>query len=56
MSLTPALIHNFWIGLPPETNQVDAVYERRDGYIVFFVGKRIKEKSEQSHIIICFYF
>ncbi|KAA0705662.1 Matrix metalloproteinase-25 [Triplophysa tibetana] len=40
MSMNPALIHNFWIGLPPEMNHVDAVYERRDGYIVFFVGNK----------------
>lgn len=46
MSMNPALIHNFWIGLPPEMNHVDAVYERRDGYIVFFVGKRKKEKRD----------
>ncbi|KAK7167784.1 hypothetical protein R3I94_001998 [Phoxinus phoxinus] len=40
MSLTPALIHSFWIGLPPETSRVDAAYERRDGYIVFFIGNQ----------------
>lgn len=48
MSLTAALIHSFWIGLPPETARVDAVYERRDGHIVFFIGK--KEKKEASNL------
>ncbi|XP_043091592.1 matrix metalloproteinase-25 [Puntigrus tetrazona] len=40
MSLTAALIHRFWIGLPSETARVDAVYERRDGHIVFFIGNQ----------------
>ncbi|XP_058627285.1 matrix metalloproteinase-25 [Onychostoma macrolepis] len=40
MSLTAALIHSFWVGLPPETARVDAVYERRDGHIVFFIGNQ----------------
>ncbi|TKS89885.1 Matrix metalloproteinase-17 [Collichthys lucidus] len=39
VSLNPALIKNFWIGLPPGTNKVDAVYERRsDSSIIFFIG------------------
>ncbi|XP_010749710.3 matrix metalloproteinase-25 isoform X1 [Larimichthys crocea] len=39
VSLSPALIKNFWIGLPPGTNKVDAVYERRsDSSIIFFIG------------------
>ncbi|XP_016397152.1 matrix metalloproteinase-25-like isoform X1 [Sinocyclocheilus rhinocerous] len=40
ISLTPALIHSFWMGLPPETARVDAVYERRDGHILFFIGNQ----------------
>ncbi|XP_050957768.1 matrix metalloproteinase-25 [Labeo rohita] len=40
ISLTAVLIHSFWIGLPPETAKVDAVYERRDGHIVFFIGNQ----------------
>lgn len=39
VSLNPALIRNFWMGLPPETNKIDAVYERKsDGFIIFFIG------------------
>ncbi|XP_056309677.1 matrix metalloproteinase-25 [Danio aesculapii] len=40
LSSTPTLIHSFWIGLPPDTSRVDAVYERRDGHIVFFIGNQ----------------
>ncbi|KAM4634170.1 matrix metalloproteinase-17-like [Polymixia lowei] len=35
---SPALIHNFWVGLPLLVDGVDAVYERTDGHIVFFTG------------------
>ncbi|KAG9342950.1 hypothetical protein JZ751_015166, partial [Albula glossodonta] len=39
VSLSPALIHNFWNGLPHETQKIDAVYERKsDSHIVFFIG------------------
>ncbi|KAI9536687.1 hypothetical protein NQZ68_031762 [Dissostichus eleginoides] len=39
VSLNPALIRNFWIGLPLGTNKVDAVYERKsDNSIIFFIG------------------
>ncbi|XP_034563503.1 matrix metalloproteinase-25 isoform X2 [Notolabrus celidotus] len=39
VSLYPALIKNFWMGLPPDTNKIDAVYERKsDSTIVFFIG------------------
>ncbi|KAK5905884.1 hypothetical protein CgunFtcFv8_001800 [Champsocephalus gunnari] len=41
VSLNPALIGNFWIGLPPGTNKVDAVYERKsDSSIIFFIGSQ----------------
>ncbi|XP_024913657.1 matrix metalloproteinase-17 [Cynoglossus semilaevis] len=41
MSLKPALIKNFWIGLPPGIHKVDAVYERKsDNSIVFFIGSK----------------
>ncbi|KAK2820318.1 hypothetical protein Q5P01_023277 [Channa striata] len=41
VSLDPVLITNFWMGLPPGTNKVDAVYERRsDSRIVFFIGSQ----------------
>uniref|UniRef100_A0AAY4CJR5 Peptidase metallopeptidase domain-containing protein n=1 Tax=Denticeps clupeoides TaxID=299321 RepID=A0AAY4CJR5_9TELE len=38
VSFNPALIQNFWIGLPPGAKRIDAVYERTDGHIVFFIG------------------
>lgn len=34
----PTLISRQWGSLPEDMNQVDAVYERLDGKIVFFVG------------------
>ncbi|KAL4617822.1 matrix metalloproteinase-25-like [Arapaima gigas] len=40
ISLVPAKIQNFWIGLPPGTNKIDAVYERSDSHIVFFIGNQ----------------
>ncbi|KAM4624490.1 matrix metalloproteinase-25 [Polymixia lowei] len=41
VSLNPALIKNFWFGLPPGTNRIDAVYERKsDSAIVFFIGSQ----------------
>ncbi|TNN54272.1 Matrix metalloproteinase-25 [Liparis tanakae] len=39
VSLNPAQIKNFWIGLPQGTTKVDAVYERKsDSTIIFFIG------------------
>ncbi|KAM6951167.1 matrix metalloproteinase-25 [Aplochiton taeniatus] len=39
VSLKPALIQNFWKGLPPGTNKIDAIYERKsDSSIIFFIG------------------
>ncbi|XP_045924853.1 matrix metalloproteinase-17 [Micropterus dolomieu] len=41
VSLNPAKINNFWIGLPPGTNKIDAAYERKsDSKIVFFIGSQ----------------
>ncbi|XP_060951086.1 matrix metalloproteinase-17 [Limanda limanda] len=41
VSLNPAQIKNFWMGLPPGTNKVDAVYERKsDSRIIFFIGSQ----------------
>ncbi|KAA8581623.1 hypothetical protein FQN60_003204, partial [Etheostoma spectabile] len=38
VSLNPAQIKNFWLGLPQGTNKVDAVYERKsDSSIIFFI-------------------
>ncbi|KAM9837712.1 matrix metalloproteinase-25 [Aulostomus maculatus] len=40
-SLNPARIKNFWIGLPPGTDKIDAVYERKsDNRIIFFIGSQ----------------
>ncbi|KAL4091884.1 hypothetical protein QTP88_026496 [Uroleucon formosanum] len=36
----PALISRLWYNLPEDMNQVDAVYERQDGKIVFFIGRQ----------------
>lgn len=41
VSLYPAQIRNFWMGLPPGTKKIDAVYERRsDSRIIFFIGSQ----------------
>uniref|UniRef100_A0A671YEG7 Matrix metallopeptidase 25b n=1 Tax=Sparus aurata TaxID=8175 RepID=A0A671YEG7_SPAAU len=41
VSLNPAQIKNFWIGLPQGTNKIDAVYERKsDSRIIFFIGSQ----------------
>ncbi|XP_002663942.1 matrix metalloproteinase-17 [Danio rerio] len=41
VSFQPAHIKNFWMGLPPTTNKVDAVYERKvDNAIIFFIGSQ----------------
>ncbi|CAB1341321.1 unnamed protein product, partial [Coregonus sp. 'balchen'] len=38
VSFIPALIHNFWVGLPLRLDRIDTVYERSDGHIIFFIG------------------
>lgn len=41
LSLNPAQITNFWMGLPSGSYKVDAVYERKtDNRIVFFIGSQ----------------
>ncbi|XP_072312248.1 matrix metalloproteinase-25 isoform X2 [Eucyclogobius newberryi] len=41
VSLNPARIRNFWMGLPSGTYTIDAVYERKaDSRIVFFIGSQ----------------
>ncbi|KAF3853533.1 hypothetical protein F7725_014221, partial [Dissostichus mawsoni] len=50
VSLNPALIRNFWIGLPLGTNKVDAVYESKsDNSIIFFIGEKL-------HLVVTFGF
>ncbi|XP_069044523.1 matrix metalloproteinase-25 [Lepisosteus oculatus] len=39
VSLSPALVSNFWHGLPARFARIDAVYERMtDSHIIFFIG------------------
>uniref|UniRef100_A0A3B3ZPR3 Peptidase metallopeptidase domain-containing protein n=1 Tax=Periophthalmus magnuspinnatus TaxID=409849 RepID=A0A3B3ZPR3_9GOBI len=41
ISLNPARIRNFWMGLPSGSYKIDAVYERKaDSRIVFFIGSQ----------------
>ncbi|KAM6897082.1 matrix metalloproteinase-17 [Xenentodon cancila] len=41
VSLRPAQIKNFWMGLPSDVNKIDAVYERTsDHKIIFFIGSQ----------------
>ncbi|XP_061765818.1 matrix metalloproteinase-25 [Nerophis ophidion] len=41
VSLNPAQIKNFWMGLPAGVNKIDAVYERKsDSSIIFFIGSQ----------------
>lgn len=42
VSLNPAQIKNFWMGLPEGINKIDAVYERKsDSRIIFFIGEKL---------------
>uniref|UniRef100_A0A3Q3VMT6 Peptidase metallopeptidase domain-containing protein n=1 Tax=Mola mola TaxID=94237 RepID=A0A3Q3VMT6_MOLML len=50
VSLHPAQIQNFWMGLPPGTSKIDAVYERRsDGRIIFFIVDRVDAAFIWAH-------
>ncbi|XP_029953937.1 matrix metalloproteinase-25 [Salarias fasciatus] len=41
VSSSPALIKNFWLGLPPRMDKIDAVYERKsDSRIIFFINSQ----------------
>ncbi|XP_061564369.1 matrix metalloproteinase-25 [Cololabis saira] len=41
VSLRPAQIKNFWMGLPSDVSKIDAAYERKsDHKIVFFIGSQ----------------
>jgi hypothetical protein len=35
----PVLIHQFWSELPHNLTHIDAVYQRIDNHIAFFIGK-----------------
>lgn len=42
VSFNPTKIKNFWMGLPPGMNKIDAVYERKsDSRIIFFIGRKL---------------
>lgn len=46
VSLNPAHLDRFWLGLPPDLPRVDAVYERaNDSKIVFIAGEGLKSGS-----------
>lgn len=47
LSNVPALIKNFWYGLPDDITKIDAVYERSDSHIIFFSGKWSKLPQQQ---------
>ncbi|XP_054624976.1 matrix metalloproteinase-17 isoform X2 [Dunckerocampus dactyliophorus] len=41
VSLNPAQIQHFWMGLPPGIDRIDAAYERKsDSSIIFFIGSQ----------------
>lgn len=46
----PMEISSFWYGLPSDIEGVDAVYERNDHDIVFFVGKKYYILAGNSHL------
>ena len=43
-------LRSFWYGLPSDVNHVDAVYERSDHDIVFFVGKKYYILASNSYL------
>ena len=46
----PMELRSFWYGLPSHVNHVDAVYERSDHDIVFFVGKKYYILASNSYL------
>ena len=46
----PMELSSFWYGLPSDIDHVDAVYERNDHDIVFFVGKKYYILAGNSHL------
>lgn len=46
----PMELSSFWYGLPSDIEQVDAVYERNDHDIVFFVGRSYYIMAGNSHL------
>ncbi len=46
----PIELSAFWYGLPPEVERVDAVYERADHRIVFFVGRHFYVLAGNSQL------
>ncbi len=46
----PVELSSFWYGLPPTVEKVDAVYERPDHRIVFFVGRNFYVLTGNSQL------
>ena len=46
----PMELSSFWYGLPSDIDHVDAVYERNDHDIVFFVGQKYYILAGNSHL------
>ena len=46
----PMLLRSFWYGLPSDVDHVDAVYERNDHDIVFFVGRKYYVLASNSYL------
>jgi len=46
----PMELSSFWYGLPSDIGRVDAVYERNDHHIVFFVGSNYYIMAGNSHL------
>jgi len=46
----PMELRSFWYGLPSHVNHVDAVYEKSDHDIVFFVGKKYYILASNSYL------
>ena len=46
----PMELRSFWYGLPSDVDHIDAVYEKSDHDIVFFVGKKYYILASNSYL------